>query len=110
MHADWIVQDPTAFVAAAATALETARKHGRLVTVGMVPSRPETGFGYIVPGERLDSAARAVERFIEKPDAARALDLMADGALWNSGLFAWLASDLRREVTTHTDEIGPYLL
>jgi mannose-1-phosphate guanylyltransferase len=109
MHADWIVSDPAAFVATAATALDTATRHQRLVTVGIVPSRPETGFGYIVPGERLDSAARAVGRFVEKPDGARALDLMADGALWNSGLFAWRAADLRREVLLHTDEIAPYL-
>ncbi len=109
MHADWIVHDPSAFVACAATALETAERHRRLVTVGIVPSRPETGFGYIIPGERLDSAARAVERFVEKPDGARALDLMAEGALWNSGLFAWRADDLRREVMLHTDEIAPYL-
>lgn len=109
MHADWIVRDPAAFVAAAATALDTASRHRRLVTVGIVPSRPETGFGYIVPGERLDSAARTVGRFVEKPDAARALDLMADGALWNSGLFAWRADDLRQEVMMHTDEIAPYL-
>jgi mannose-1-phosphate guanylyltransferase len=109
MHADWIVRDPTAFVATAATALDTAERHHRLVTVGIVPSRPEPGFGYIVPGARLDSAARAVERFVEKPDAARALDLMAEGALWNSGLFAWRAGDLRREVELHTNEIAPYL-
>lgn len=109
MHADWIVRDPAAFVAAAATALDTATRHQRLVTVGIVPSRPETGFGYIVPGERLDSAARAVGRFVEKPDAATALDLMAEGALWNSGLFAWRAADLRRQIVAHTDEIAPYL-
>lgn len=109
MHADWTVRDPAAFVASAATALDTAVRHGRLVTVGIVPSRPETGFGYIVPGERLDSAARTVGRFVEKPDGARALDLMAEGALWNSGLFAWRAVDLRREVMAHTPEIAPYL-
>lgn len=109
MHADWAVHDPAAFAATAAIALETAGRHRKLVTVGIVPSRPETGFGYIIPGARLDSAARAVERFIEKPDASKALDLMADGALWNSGLFAWRADDLRREVELHTDEIAPYL-
>ncbi|MGH7583237.1 MAG: mannose-1-phosphate guanylyltransferase [Gemmatimonadales bacterium] len=109
MHADWIVRDSAAFVASAATAIETAVRHRRLVTVGIVPSRPETGFGYVIPGARLDSAARAVERFIEKPDAARALDLMAEGALWNSGLFAWRAVDLRREVMAHATEIAPFL-
>jgi mannose-1-phosphate guanylyltransferase len=110
MHADWAIQDASAFVAAAASALDTASRHRRLVTVGIVPSRPETGFGYVVPGSRLDGAAQSVERFVEKPDAARALDLMANGALWNSGLFAWRADDLRREVEAHASEIAPYLV
>lgn len=109
MHADWAIRDPAAFIASAATALETATRHERLVTVGIVPSRPDTGFGYIVGGERLDGASRAVAHFVEKPDAATALDLMADGALWNSGLFAWRASDLRREVKLHAPEIAPAL-
>lgn len=109
MHADWAVRDPSAFVATAETALAAAMRHERLVTVGIVPSRPDTGFGYIVGGERLDGAARVVAHFVEKPDAARALDLMADGALWNSGLFAWRAADLRREVQLHTPEIAPAL-
>ena len=46
-----------------------------------------------------------VLRFVEKPDAATALDLMASGALWNSGLFAWTATVLMDEVRRHTDEI-----
>ncbi|HET9066799.1 MAG TPA: sugar phosphate nucleotidyltransferase [Gemmatimonadales bacterium] len=109
MHADWAIRDASAFLATAGTALDTATRHRRLVTVGMVPSRPDTGFGYIVPGERLDGAACSVHRFVEKPDAARALDLMAEGAYWNSGLFAWLGTDLLREVRTWAPEIAPYL-
>jgi mannose-1-phosphate guanylyltransferase len=94
---------------AGALALETARRHRVLVTVGVVPTRPETGFGYIVPGPALDEVAHHVARFSEKPDAATALDLMADGALWNSGLFAWTAADLREQVTRHTPELAPYV-
>lgn len=109
MHADWAVRDPAAFVATAATALETAVTHRRLVTVGVVPSRPDTGFGYIIAGDQLDGAARTVARFVEKPNAAHALDLMADGAMWNSGLFAWCAADLRREVNLHTPELSAAL-
>ncbi len=109
MHADWAVRDGNAFVATAATAIDAAERHHRLVTVGMVPSRPETGFGYIIPGQRLDGAASAVERFVEKPDAATALDLMAAGALWNSGLFAWRTEDFEREIAAHTPEIAPFL-
>ncbi|HEU4697959.1 MAG TPA: sugar phosphate nucleotidyltransferase [Gemmatimonadales bacterium] len=109
LHADWAIGDPAAFRVTAELALETARRHDRLVTVGMVPSRPETGYGYIVPGAPLDDAARRVARFSEKPDAATALDLMAAGALWNSGLFAWTAARLFAEVQAHTPEIAPHL-
>ena len=106
LHADWAVGDAAAFRQTAGMALATARRHDRLVTVGVVPSRPETGYGYIVPGSPLDDAARSVARFSEKPDAATALDLMAAGALWNSGLFAWTASRLLAEVAAHTPEVG----
>ncbi len=106
LHVDWAVGDGAAFRRSADLALTVARRHDRLVTVGVVPSRPETGYGYIVPGPPLDDAARTVARFCEKPDAATALDLMAAGALWNSGLFAWTADRLLQEVESHTPEVA----
>lgn len=109
MHADWWVGDPHLFRRTAELALKTARTHDRLVTVGMVPNRPETGYGYIVRGSALDENATTVARFQEKPDAATALDLMAAGALWNSGLFAWTAERLVAEVREHTPEVSAYL-
>lgn len=109
LHADWVIGDPAAFVRSAEVALATARGFDRLVTVGVVPSRPETGYGYIVPGTPLDRGARSVARFAEKPDAATALDLMAGGALWNTGLFAWTATRLLAEVAAHTPEIARHL-
>jgi mannose-1-phosphate guanylyltransferase len=109
LHADWAVGDAAAFRRTAETALTTARQYERLVTVGVVPSRPETGYGYIVPGPPLGDGARMVARFSEKPDAATALDLMAAGALWNSGLFAWTAERLLAEVVAHTPEVAPHL-
>jgi mannose-1-phosphate guanylyltransferase len=109
LHADWAVGDAAAFRRTADTALTIARQHDCLVTVGVVPSRPETGYGYIVPGPSLGDGARMVARFSEKPDAATALDLMAAGALWNSGLFAWTAERLLAEVEAHTPEIAPQL-
>jgi mannose-1-phosphate guanylyltransferase len=109
LHADWAVGDAAAFRRSADSALTTARRYQRLVTVGVVPSRPETGYGYIIPGPPLGDAARAVARFSEKPDAATALDLMAAGALWNSGLFAWTAERLLAEAEAHTPEVAPYL-
>jgi mannose-1-phosphate guanylyltransferase len=109
LHADWAVGDAAAFRRTADLALTTAREYSRLVTVGVVPSRPETGYGYIVPGPALGDGARMVARFSEKPDAATALDLMAAGALWNSGLFAWTAGRLLAEAEAHTPEIAPHL-
>lgn len=109
LHADWAVGDAAAFRRTADAALTTARQHGRLVTVGVVPSRPETGYGYIVPGAPLDDGARTVARFSEKPDASTALDLMAAGALWNSGLFAWTADRLLAETARHTPEVATAL-
>jgi mannose-1-phosphate guanylyltransferase len=109
LHADWAVGDAAAFRRTADMALTTARRYERLVTVGVVPSRPETGYGYIVPGPSLGDGARMVARFSEKPDAATALDLMAAGALWNSGLFAWTAERLLLEAEAHTPEVAPQL-
>ncbi len=109
LHADWAIRGDDAFRRTADEALAAAERHHRLVTVGVVPTRPDTGYGYIVPGPPLDHSARGVARFTEKPDAATALDLMASGALWNSGLFAWTADTLLAEVRRHTPEIAPHL-
>jgi mannose-1-phosphate guanylyltransferase len=106
LHTDWSVGDAAAFRRTAQAALAAARSHDRLVTVGVVPSRPESGYGYLVPGAPLDDQARSVARFREKPDAATALDLMAAGALWNSGLFAWTADRLLAEVERYTPEVA----
>jgi mannose-1-phosphate guanylyltransferase len=109
LHADWAIGDAAEFRRTADSALTAARQYQRLVTVGVVPSRPETGYGYIVPGPPLGDGARTVARFSEKPDAATALDLMAAGALWNSGLFAWTADCLLAEAESHTPEVAPHL-
>jgi mannose-1-phosphate guanylyltransferase len=89
--------------------MRVAETHDRLVTVGIVPTRPEIGYGYIVPGPAIDADARAVARFTEKPDGATAATLIAGGALWNSGLFAWSARRLRAEVAEHAKELAPGL-
>ena len=95
LHADWAIEDDHAFRAAATQALGVAREHDVLVTVGVKPTRNETGYGYIVPGKPLGSA-RAVRRFVEKPTAGRAALLRRRGALWNTGLFAWGVPRTRR--------------
>ncbi len=109
LHADWFVGDDALFCATAARALDVAEGHDVLVTVGIVPSRADTGYGYIQPGEPLEGDARRVERFIEKPNAERAQSLIEQGALWNSGLFAWTAMRFLAETDAVAPEIAPHL-
>ena len=104
LHADWAVGDDHAFRAAATHALGVAREHDVLVTVGVKPTRNETGYGYIVPGKPLGSA-RAVRRFVEKPTAGRAALLRRRGALWNTGLFAWGVPRFLGEAGAYAQEL-----
>ncbi len=106
VHADWAIGDAARFRTTLATAAELAAAHDALVTVGIVPSRPDPGFGYIQPGAALGGGAHAVARFVEKPDRARAARMVADGFLWNSGIFAWRARTLLDEVRAVTPELA----
>lgn len=109
IHADWCVGDPEGFRAALTRAAEAAETHGALVTVGIVPVRPDPGFGYIQPGEAVSDGVRRVARFIEKPDRARAEAMVREGYLWNSGIFVWRAGDFLDELAAHTPEVAPFL-
>jgi mannose-1-phosphate guanylyltransferase len=109
VHADWAIGDADGFRAALLFAAETAARERALVTVGIVPVRPDPGFGYIQPGEPAGPTARHVARFVEKPDRARAEAMVRDGFLWNSGIFVWRAGDFLDEITAHTPEIAPHL-
>ncbi len=108
LHADWTVGDPERFRAAAERALALAESEDVLVTVGATPVRPETGYGYIVPGSALGTGHR-IARFVEKPTVDAAQELIARGALWNTGLFAWTATRLKAELVAHTPELAPAL-
>ncbi len=109
LHADWYIGDDEAFRATAARALDVAERHDLMVTVGVVPSRPDAGYGYVQAGDRLDDDARQVIRFIEKPDPAGAAALIEEGALWNSGLFAWTADRFLAETHALAPEIAPHV-
>jgi mannose-1-phosphate guanylyltransferase len=109
VHADWAIGDAEGFRAALLLAAETAETQHALVTVGVVPVRPDPGFGYIQPGEPAGPHARRVARFVEKPDRARAEAMVRDGYLWNSGIFVWRAGDFLDEVALLTPEIAPHL-
>ena len=109
VHADWAIGDAERFRATLAAAAEAAAEGRSLATVGIVPTRPDPGFGYIQPGESVAPGVRRVARFVEKPDIPRAERMVADGYLWNSGIFAWRAADLLAEVAAVTPELSAAL-
>ena len=119
LHADWFVGDDHAFRETASRALDVAEGHDVLVTVGIVPDRPEVGYGYIEPGDPLgregegegegEEDARSVVRFTEKPSREEAVRLVASGALWNSGLFAWTSARFLAETRAVATEISGVL-
>lgn len=109
VHADWAIGRPEEFRQALIRAAEAAERHAALVTVGVVPARPDPGFGYIRRGEAIEAGVYAVAQFVEKPDRDRAARMVADGYLWNSGIFVWRVGDFLREVRAHTPEVAPAL-
>jgi mannose-1-phosphate guanylyltransferase len=106
VHADWAIADPEGFRTTLLRAANVATSEDVLVTVGISPSRPDPGFGYIEPGGAIGGAAQRVARFLEKPDRTRAAALIARGCLWNSGIFVWQASRFLAEVRTHCGEVA----
>jgi mannose-1-phosphate guanylyltransferase len=109
IHADWSIGDNAAFARTLESAARAASAHQSLVTVGVVPSRADPGFGYIQPGEQIAGGARRVARFVEKPDRARAEEMVRAGYLWNSGIFVWRVGDFLDEVRAHSPEVTPAL-
>lgn len=97
LPADHVIGEVSVFRAAAETAVITAGS-GHLVTFGVVPDRPETGFGYIAPAH---PGVAPVERFVEKPDAETARTYLEAGYLWNSGMFVFTAAAIRSELARH---------
>jgi mannose-1-phosphate guanylyltransferase/mannose-6-phosphate isomerase len=100
MPADHVIAKPEKFIAALDTALGAAEA-GRLVTFGVTPARPETGYGYIRRGEALKGldGCFALSRFVEKPDAETARAYLKDGGYdWNSGIFLFKASRYLEEL------------
>lgn len=106
VHADWAIADDAGFREALLAAERVAIEDQALVTVGVVPTRPDPGFGYIQPGDKTESGARKVTRFVEKPDRARAEWMLHEGYLWNSGIFVWRVADFLSEVRELTPEVS----
>lgn len=102
---DHHIADPAGLREAARTAAELASK-GSLVSLGLVPNRPETGYGYLKRGPALDGGF-ITERFVEKPDHAKACAFLEDGGyLWNAGIFAFGAAAFLKELEVHRPDIA----
>ena len=97
LPSDHYIENEKEFKETILQGVEIANKKRGLVTIGVLPSRPETGYGYIEMGDRVngDMPTFKVERFLEKPNAEVAKDLLSKGNfLWNSGMFVWRADVL----------------
>ena len=105
---DHVIRDVPAFMAAVKAGAEAASA-GKLVTFGIQPSRPETGYGYLELAEAPDMdapQAAPVVKFVEKPDAPRAAEMLAEGRfLWNAGIFIFSADALIAAFEAHAPEM-----
>jgi len=113
LHADHVIEPVETFQAQMLAAAAAAGEGTALLTVGVPPTRPETGFGYLLPGAAFPTAgdmeAFRVESFVEKPDSTKAVRFVEGGYLWNSGLFVWRADLFLDEVRSVAPEIGGLL-
>ncbi|MDP6939462.1 MAG: mannose-1-phosphate guanylyltransferase [Planctomycetota bacterium] len=114
LPADHIIPSRDAFQQSVGAAIHAAQSGG-LVTLGIQATFPATGYGYIQPGDPIEDVsggkAWAVRRFIEKPDMARAQELLASGEFfWNSGIFVWATSAFESALERHAPELWHGLL
>jgi mannose-1-phosphate guanylyltransferase len=112
LPADHAIPDAATFRADLRLALDLAASSGALVTLGIRPTRAETGYGWIRPGADVPGTRRRaawVRRFVEKPPAARAAAFLAGGRmLWNAGIFAWRVDVILAALRAHCPAvIGP---
>jgi mannose-1-phosphate guanylyltransferase/mannose-6-phosphate isomerase len=106
LPADHMIRDEAAFLAAVEEARSLAAR-GWLVSFGIPPARPETGFGYIEAGEALSASASSIERFVEKPDRATAERFVSSGRYsWNSGMFCFAAGAVLQAMRKHAPDIA----
>jgi mannose-1-phosphate guanylyltransferase/mannose-6-phosphate isomerase len=109
LPADHVIPDVRAFAASVRSAAQAAHAARVLVTLGIAPTRPETGYGYIQRGDAAGAEHPGlfrVRRFVEKPDAARARRYLQRGDfLWNAGIFVWSAREITAEIARHMPDL-----
>ena len=108
--ADHYIPEPDAFAKTIGMAADCARQGDYLVTIGIRPTRPEVGYGYMFAegaAGALSGAALPVTRFVEKPDEAKAAEYLADGRYyWNSGIFVWRAGVVLEGIRRHMPQLA----
>ena len=104
LPADHVIRNPGALTTAISLAVPSAEQ-GKLVTFGVVPTAPETGYGYI-RGAQGQEGVRPVEQFVEKPDLETAQAYLESGSyFWNSGMFLFGVNSFLEELGTHAPEM-----
>ncbi len=108
--ADHVIGDEPRFLETLGKAVELAASGENIVVLGVTPSRPETGYGYIETGAALSDGSMWVVRFTEKPELARAEEfLRAGNYFWNSGIFLWSAQTLANAMREHLPKTAALL-
>ncbi|MBU4561208.1 mannose-1-phosphate guanylyltransferase [bacterium] len=115
LPADHVIGEPKKFLKTLRVAIKAARNTDNLVTMGIKPTRPDTGYGYIEIGSPVRRFAGSpvywVKRFAEKPDKKKALKFIRSGRyLWNSGMFIWRASVILGAIKKHMPKLYRGLL
>jgi mannose-1-phosphate guanylyltransferase len=106
LPSDHAIAAPQDFVACIKRALEAAAS-GTVATIGITPTRPETGYGYIEVGDSVGQGVRKAVRFVEKPNRERAAEYLASGRfLWNAGMFFYRAGDMMKAIRTHLPQLA----
>ncbi|MEX2639811.1 MAG: mannose-1-phosphate guanylyltransferase [Balneolales bacterium] len=111
LPSDHYINDEKTFLNVLGAAVEKAEKDQSLVTIGIKPNRPETGYGYIQVNDKKEATGNnipvlRVKTFAEKPDINTALKFLESGDfLWNSGMFIWKAQTIFDEFQTHLPEV-----
>jgi mannose-1-phosphate guanylyltransferase len=107
LPADHFIADPAEFRRVLDGAFDYAEAHDVLVTIGITPTEPNTGYGYLELGAPVADGVVALERFVEKPDRARAEEfLRAGNYVWNGGIFVWRVSVFRRALQEYAPEVA----
>ena len=114
LPADHVIEDSAGFCSVLESSFEAAEKNDCLVTIGIKPTFPSTGYGYLCQGGEMEKASghivSKVDRFVEKPDLKTAEKYLSEGGyFWNAGMFVWRPSVILSEIAEHAPGLSEEL-